>query len=270
MDLNNLISSGTGMILTYAPKIILVLVTLFVGLWVIKKVVSLIEKAMVNRNVDASLAPFIKSLIGALLKVLLFISVASMVGIATTSFVAILGAAGLAIGLALQGSLSNFAGGVLILIFKPFQVGDLIDAQGEFGEVIEIQIFNTIIVTPDNKRVILPNGLVSNGVIKNVSAEGNLRVDLTVGISYNDNIKKAKEVILETLLKDPKVLKNPAPTVAVIELGDNSVNLCVRPQALVADYWDVYFNSYENVKIALDEAGISIPLPQRDVHMITK
>lgn len=268
MDVEKIINTGTELLLSYGPKLILAIVTLIVGLWIVKKVVSLIGKGLKVRNTDETLTPFFKSLIGAILKALLFISVASMVGVATTSFVAILGAAGLAIGLALQGSLSNFAGGVLILIFKPYKVGDLIDAQGEFGEVKEIQIFNTIIVTPDNKRVILPNGLVSNGIIKNVSEEGYLRVDTVVGIGYGENIKQAKEVIMKTLLEDPKVLRVPAPVVAVIELGDSSVNLCVRPYVTVEDYWDVYFSTHENVKNALDKEGINIPFPQRDVHMI--
>jgi len=268
MNVEKIIETITGLLLSYGPKVLMAVITLIIGLWIINKVVSVLGKALEARKTDQTLTPFLKSLIGTALKVLLLVSVASMVGIATTSFVAILGAAGLAIGLALQGSLSNFAGGVLILIFKPYKVGDLIDAQGEFGEVKEIQIFNTIIVTPDNKRVILPNGLVSNGIIKNVSAEGYLRVDTVVGISYGDNIKQAKDVIMNTLLEDPQVLKDPAPIVAVVELGDNSVNLCVRPYATVENYWDVYFNTYENVKNALDKEGISIPFPQRDVHMI--
>lgn len=268
MNLDKIISTLSNLVLEYGPNLVLAIVTLVIGLWIIGKVVNTFEKVMTSRNVDVTLVPFLKSFAGAALKVLLLVSVASMVGIKTTSFVAILGAAGLAIGLALQGSLANFAGGVLILIFKPYKVGDLIDAQGEFGEVKEIQIFNTIIVTLDNKRVILPNGLVSNGVIKNVSAEGVLRVDVVVGISYGDNIKKAKDVITEVLLNDPRVLKDPAPTVAVLELGDSSVNLCVRPYSTVEDYWDVYFATQENVKVALDGAGISIPFPQRDVHMI--
>ena len=268
MNIDKIISTLSNLALEYAPNFLLAIATLVIGLWVIKKVTNTFEKVLNSRNVDVTLVPFLKSFAGIALKILLVVSVASMVGIKTTSFVAILGAAGLAVGLALQESLANFAGGVLILIFKPYQVGDLIDVQGEFGEVKEIQIFNTIILTPENKRVILPNGLVSNGVIKNVSAEGILRVDLVVGIGYGDDIKKAKDVIMQTIVKDANVLKDPAPTVAVLELGDSSVNLCVRPFCTVENYWDVYFATQENVKIALDEAGISIPFPQRDVHMI--
>ncbi|MFC1845451.1 mechanosensitive ion channel family protein, partial [Thermodesulfobacteriota bacterium] len=201
------------------------------------------------------------------LKLLLFISVASMVGIATTSFIAVLGAAGLAIGLALQGSLGNFAGGVLILIFKPYTVGDLIEAQGHLGVVKEVQIFNTILLTPDNKRVILPNGAVSNGAVVNYSAEGLLRVDLVIGIAYESDIPKAKEVLYKAMADHELVLQNPQSTVAVSELADSSVNLVVRPWCNASNYWQVYFDITESAKVNLEKNGITIPFPQRDIHI---
>ena len=195
------------------------------------------------------------------------ISVASMIGIETTSFIAILGAAGLAIGLALQGSLGNFAGGVLVLLFKPFKVGDFIDAQGVAGTVSEIQIFNTIIKTPDNKVIIVPNGAVYNGVITNFSKEATRRVDFVFGIGYGDDIKKAKEVIARLVDADERAMKDPAPTIVVSELADSSVNISCRVWVNASDYWGVFFDLTENVKLTFDAEGISIPFPQQDVHM---
>jgi small conductance mechanosensitive channel len=222
---------------------------------------------MEKTKADKTLIPFITNLLSWGLKVLLFISAASMVGIATTSFIAVLGAAGLAIGLALQGSLANFAGGVLILIFKPYNVGDLIESQGHLGVVKEVQIFNTILLTPDNKRVIIPNGAVSNGSIVNYSAEGLLRVDLVIGIAYESDIPKAKEVLHKAMADHKLVLKDPGSTVAVSALADSSVNLVVRPWCKAADYWQVYFDITEAAKVGLEASGISIPFPQRDVHL---
>tara|TARA_R110002049_G_C9097619_1_gene556757 strand:+ start:99 stop:689 length:591 start_codon:yes stop_codon:yes gene_type:complete len=183
------------------------------------------------------------------------------VGIETTSFAAILAAAGLAIGLALQGSLGNFAGGVLLMIFKPIKIGDLIEAQGELGVVKEIEIFTTKLLTPTNKEVIIPNGALSNGNIVNYSTEGKLRVDLTFGVGYDSDIKQTKDVLMTVLTSNAKILNDPAPTVNVSELADSSVNFAVRPWCTVADYWDVYFETHENVKNALDAAGIEIPYP---------
>ena len=195
--------------------------------------------------------PFLKSLASWVLKILLFISVASMVGIATTSFVAVLGAAGLAIGLALQGSLSNFAGGVLLLIFRPYKVGDLIESQGHVGKVKEIQIFNTILTTFQNKTIIIPNSVVSSNSMTNISGNGTSRVDMEIGISYGSDIDKAKEVILNTVSKNEKVLKDPACAVGVNALADSSVNLLVMPWCKSEDYWDVYFGVREEIKKAL-------------------
>ena len=255
------------LVMIYAPKFILAIITLFVGLWLIGLITKVTRKAMEKTKTDKTLIPFITNLLSWGLKLLLFISVASMVGIATTSFIAVLGAAGLAIGLALQGSLGNFAGGVLILIFKPYNVGELIEAQGHLGVVKEVQIFNTILLTPDNKRVIIPNGAVSNGSVVNYSAEGLLRVDLVIGIAYESDIPKAKEVLYKAMADHELVLQDPQSTVAVSELADSSVNLVVRPWCKASDYWQVYFDITEAAKVNLEQNGITIPFPQRDVHL---
>jgi len=255
------------LLMAYAPKLVLAIITLIVGLWIIGLVSRVTKKAMEKTKADKTLIPFITNLLSWVLKVLLFISVASMVGIATTSFIAVLGAAGLAIGLALQGSLGNFAGGVLILIFKPYNVGDLIESQGHLGVVKEVQIFNTILLTPSNKRVIIPNGAVSNGSIVNYSAEGILRVDLVIGIAYESDIPKAKEVLYRAMADHDLILEDPPSQVAVSELADSSVNLVVRPWCKAADYWQVYFDITEAAKAGLEADGISIPFPQRDVHI---
>ncbi len=255
------------MAVQYAPKILLALVVLIVGLRIVKLLMNLMRKALNTRSVEETLSRFLSNLIGWLLKLVVFISVFSILGVETTSFVALLGAAGLAVGLALQGSLANFAGGVLILLFKPFKVGDKIQSMDRTGNVKEIQIFNTILTTADNKTVILPNGAVMNGDIINYSVEGVIRVDLTVGISYDSDIRKAKELLMQIMQEHPKVLKDPAPFVGVEALADSSVNLAVRPHCNPDDYWEVYFEVLESCKMALDAAGISIPFPQLDVHM---
>jgi small conductance mechanosensitive channel len=260
-------SKAVELIMAYAPKVVLAVITLVVGLWLIGLITKVTRKSMEKTKVDKTLIPFITNLLSWGLKALLLISVASMVGIATTSFVAVLGAAGLAVGLALQGSLANFAGGVLILIFKPYNVGDLVEAQGHLGVVKEVQIFNTILLTPDNKRVIIPNGAVSNGSIVNYSAEGLLRVDLVIGIAYESDIPKAKEVLSKVMSDHQLVLEEPQSTVAVSELADSSVNLVVRPWCKASDYWQVYFDITEQAKVNLEDNGITIPFPQRDVHL---
>ena len=254
--------------LVYAPKLALALITLLVGLWVIRGIGKVLQVSMEKSKVDPTLIPFLKSLSSWSLKVLLFVSVASMIGIATTSFIAVLGAAGLAIGLALQGSLANFAGGVLIMVFKPYKIGDLIETQGQLGVVKEVQIFNTIIIAPQNKQVIIPNGAVSNGPIVNYTEEGVIRVDLSIGIAYDADIAKAKSVIMAVMEKHEKVLSDPAPFVGVSEMADSSVNLAVRPQCKPEFYWDVFFDINEAMKIALDDNNITIPFPQRDVRVI--
>lgn len=248
-------------VVDYAPKIIAALIILIVGLFIINMMVRLAKRIMKKRGIDATLQKFLGNLLSWTLKILLFVIVASKLGVETTSFAAVIGAAGLAIGLALQGSLSNFAGGVLIMIFKPFKIGDLIEAQGVIGVVKEIQIFTTHLNTPTNKLAIIPNGSLSNGNIINYTAEGKLRIDHVIGVSYDADIKQTKEVLMNILTSNDKVLKDPAPAITVTELADSSVNFAVRPWVNVADYWDVYFDVLENAKIELDKAGIEIPYP---------
>lgn len=262
LNVAELWDKGIALAVEFAPKLLLAILTLIIGLWIIGRVTNLVKKGLAMRDTDPALQTFVSSLINMVLKVMLFISVASMFGIETTSFVALLGAAGLAIGLALQGSLGNFAGGVLILLFRPFKVGDLIEAQGHFGSVKAINLFVTSLSSPENKTILIPNGPLSNGIITNFTKLGQLRVDLVIGISYDANIQQARDVIMQVMESDEKVLKNPAPSVSVLELADSSVNLAVRPFATPADYWDVYFGITEKAKIALDGAGIEIPFPQ--------
>jgi small conductance mechanosensitive channel len=247
----------------YLPKVAAATLTLVVGWWLISRINYWFKKILVNREVEISLIPFLCSLVNALLKVLLLVTVASMVGIATTSFVAVLGAASLAVGLALQGSLSNFAGGVIILLFKPFKVGDLIESDGILGVVQSITVLNTILATPADNTAILPNGQVANNKVLNYTKENNRRVDLTIGIGYDEDVDKAKAVLLEAMRKVPKVLESPAPFVGIIGFGDSSVDLAVRPYAKSGEYWDVYFAANEAIKKALDDSNIEIPYPHQ-------
>lgn len=253
--------------MTQGPRLVLAIIVLVVGLWIINRFVRVMGKGMERANTEPTLAKFLSNLVSVGLKALLLISVASMVGIATTSFVALLGAAGLAIGLSLQGSLANFAGGVLVLMFRPYKVGDFIEAQGVSGTVNEIRIFNTIMKTPDNKVIIVPNGAISNGIITNYSAEATRRVDFVFGIGYGDDIGKAKAIIERLVKEDERSLEEPAHQIVVSELGDSSVNITTRVWVNAADYWGLKFDLTEKVKLAFDQDGISIPFPQRDVHL---
>lgn len=252
--------------LEYGLPLLKALIILLIGLWVIKIAMRLFRKGLDGRDLEPSLKTFFVSMVSALLKVLLAISVLGTLGIEMTSFIAILGAAGLAVGMALSGTLQNFAGGVILLLFKPFKIGDLITAQGHTGVVTEIQIFVTTLLTGERRTVILPNGPLANGDIINSTKEGVLRVDMVFGISYNSDIEQAKNILMEVLLSQPEVLKDPAPFIGVKELADSSVNLAVRPFTSPANYWDVYFTVYEQGKVALDKAGIEIPFPQLDIH----
>ena len=222
---------------------------------------------MVKANAEPTLARFLHSIASIFLKAIMLVIFASMVGVETTSLIALLGAAGLAVGLALQGSLSNFAGGVLILFFKPFKAGDEIEAQGYRGVVQEIQIFNTILLTRDNEKIIIPNGSLSNGCVKNVFSEPLRRVDMTFGISYEDDLLKAKEIIRKELSQDDHILQSPEPDIFISAHADSSINILVRPWCQSEQYWDVYFGTHERLKLAFDREGISIPFPQRDVHI---
>ena len=266
-EVNKYADQAMDMAMTYAPQLALAIVTLIIGLWIIKAVCSGLSRVFTKSEMEATLQTFLESLISVGLKALLLISFASMVGIETTSFIAILGAAGLAVGLALQGSLGNFAGGVLILLFRPYKVGDFIEACGHSGIVRQIAIFNTIMTTGDNKTVILPNGAVSNGAITNYSTQENRRVDIVFGVGYDDDLKKAKDILAGLIEADARILKDPAPMIVVSALGDSAVDITTRSWVASADYWGVYFDLMENAKLGLDEAGISIPYPQTDVHL---
>lgn len=246
---------------TYGFPVLKAILIFLIGSWVIKKIVGASRKMMAKSNYDESLQKFLMNLVGWALKIFLVITVIGALGVETTSFAAVIAAAGLAIGLSLQGSLGNFAGGVLIMIFKPYKIGDLVEAQDVLGHVKTIEIFTTKLITPQNKLAIVPNGAMSNGNIINYTAEGKIRVDTTVGIGYGEDLQKAKKVLLEVLTANPKVLQDPAPSVNVSELADSSVNLVVRPFCKPEDYWDVFFATIEGSKIALDKAGIEIPYP---------
>ena len=265
IDLSELTEKAIALVMTYTPKLLLAIVTLLVGLWLVNRFVRLLDHRLGKK--DPTLNKFLCGLISAVLKVMLLISVASMIGIETTSFIAVVGAAGLAIGLALQGSLANFAGGVLILIFKPFKVGDTIEAEGHLGSVAEIQILYTVLNTFDNKRIVIPNGSLSNATLVNVSVYDKRRCDMTFGIGYDDDIDKAKKVLQRLFEEDERSLTEPAPRICVGGLGDNSVDLMFRPWVATDDLWPYYWDMQEKVKKAFDEEGISIPYPQRDVHL---
>ena len=255
------------LIIAYGGTVLLAIIFLIVGLWIIKRIIRVVGKTMDKRGVDASLQPFLKSLIGALLKVMLIISVISMLGVEMTSFIAVLGAAGLAVGLALQGSLANFAGGVLILLLKPFKVGDFIDTGSHSGTVREIQIFYTYITTTTNQEIIVPNGDLSNNAVKNYSFHDTRRIDFTFGIGYDDNIDQAKEILMKLITAEEHVMKDPAPVVFIENLNDSSVDFRVRAWSKSSDYWGIVNSMSEKVKKSFDSAGVSIPFPQRDIHV---
>lgn len=252
-----------SLIIEYAPKVIGALLVLVIGLWLIKRLSKIAVKAMEKKDLDVSLRTFLKSLISIGLKVVLIVTVAGMVGIGTTSFVTILGAAGLAVGLALQGSLSNFAGGVLLLIFKPYRVGDYIEAQGQSGTVKEIQIFNTILLTADLKTIILPNGAVSNGTIINFTKNGILRGDVQVAVSANNDIDQVKKLLIDAMLLHPHILKTPAPEIAAIKIADNAVTLSIKPYGLAEHYSQINSDVVETVKVVFEKNKIAVPVQQK-------
>jgi small conductance mechanosensitive channel len=251
----------------YGVKIIAAIAIFIIGRWVAMGLKSVIKRLMNKRNVDLTITGFVTNLSYMGLLVFVVIAALGQLGIQTTSFIAILGAAGLAIGLALQGSLANFAAGFLMIIFKPFKVGDYVEAAGVAGTVEIIQLFTTTLKTPDNKTVIAPNSAVTRGNIVNWTVKGTRRADMAFGIGYDDDIDKAKQIIADVLGKDDRILKDPPMLIAVSELADSSVNFVVRPWVTIENYWGVYFDAMENIKKAFDKAGISIPYPQRDVHM---
>lgn len=251
----------------YLPKLAISLVLLIIGWWVIGKFVHWFKRRLESTSIEITLIPFLCSITSFLLKLFLLVSVASILGIATTSFVAMLGAGSLAIGLALQGSLSHFAGGVVILFFKPFKVGDVIDIDGIRGTVKSITILYTIVSTPDDNTAVIPNGQVANNKIVNFTKESNRRIDLSVGIAYDQDIDKAKAVILKALEDEPLILETPVPFVGVLGFGDSAVDIAFRPYAKSTAYMEAYFAANEAVKKALDANNIEMPFPQRDVHI---
>ncbi len=255
-------------IYSYGPNVIGAILVLIIGLWVIKLLMGGFRRMTRKQDMDPSLQGFLRSIISITLKILLFISVMSMVGIAATSFIAIIGAAGLAVGLALQGTLQNFAGGVMILLFKPYQVGNFIEGAGHMGTVKEIKIFTTILNTPDNKLIIIPNAQLSNSSLTNFSAMETRRVDFTFGIGYGDDYDKAKKVLLDLINADERIMKDPEPFIALSELADSSVNIVVRVWAAGADYWGIFFDMNEKVYKTFTSEGLNIPFPQMDVHLI--
>lgn len=257
-----------NIVVEYAPKVLMALIVLMIGLWLIKRIAILADKAMQKRELEVSLRTFLKSLVSIGLKIVLIVTVAGMIGIGTASFVTVLGAAGLAVGLALQGSLSNFAGGVLILIFKPFKVGDTIEAQGQTGEVKEIQIFNTLLLTADHKTVILPNGVLSNNTIVNNSRSGHLRIDVHFTISTENDIATVRKIIFDVLDKNSKILKDPAPGVFIGKMSDGALNINVKPFCLPDDTAALSSELYHELKVAFERNQVKAPVPKRIVKSI--
>ena len=261
------VTTAQELLTKFGLKIVAAIVIFVIGRWVAKLIQRLLQKTLERAKVDHALVGFTCSLVHAGLMIFVILAALGQVGVQTTSFIAVLGAAGLAVGLALQGSLANFASGVLILLFRPFKVGDFVEGGGATGVIKEIHIFTTTMNTPDNKRVIIPNSKMMGDNIINYSAEGKRRIDLSAGISYSDDIPKAKQLLLEVISADERVLKDPAPFVGVSEMADSSINFAVRPWVNVPDYWDVFFDLNEAMKLRLEAEGFSIPFPQRDVHV---
>jgi len=257
----------SDMLIQYAPKVAGALVTIIIGFWLSGYIARMVRRRMENAEMDASLIPFISSILSIGLKILVLLSAASMFGIEVTSFIAIFSALAFAIGMALQGNLSHMAAGILILFFKPFRVGDFIVTQGYSGTVNEIQIFNTILTTLDNRIIIIPNGTITSGPIENLTANAVRKVPMTFGISYSDDIDKAREVLKRVAESCPQIDQSQPIDILVSELADSSVNFAVRPWCKTEDYWVVYFYMHENVKKEFDKEGIGIPFPQMDVHI---
>jgi len=255
------------LLINYGSNIVMAILTLVVGLWIVKFLVRLVRKGLEKGETDSTLRSFLVSFVSILLKVMVYITALTVLGVEMTSFIAILGAAGLAIGLALSGTLQNFAGGIIILLFRPFKVGDFIDAQGYMGSVDAIEIFVTKLKTPDNKVIIIPNGPLSTGSLTNFSVMPTRRVDWTFGIGYGDDTDTAYKVLRELIDADERILKDPEPFVAVSALADSSVNFVVRAWVNAGDYWPVFFKMNEEVYKTFGKRGLNIPFPQRDVHL---
>lgn len=269
LSLDVLITKLTDLSVSLGSKLLIAIIVFFIGRWLIRKLIRIVVKIMEKKQVEASLFSFTKSLLNITLNFLFVIIIIGILGIETSSFIALFASAGVAIGMALSGTLQNFAGGVMILLFKPFKVGDFIEAQGQSGTVREIQIFNTIMATADNKIIIIPNGGLSTGIMKNYSKEENRRVDWEFGIAYGDSYEKAREVIASLLDSDPRVMKDPAYFIALTSLGQNSVNIVVRAWVKAPDFWGVYFDMNEKVYKTFARENINIPFPQMDVHIVS-
>jgi small conductance mechanosensitive channel len=267
MELNSLTGKIWELVTIYGIKVLAAIVIFIIGKWVAKAVRGLVQRMMRKAQMDETLLKFVGNMTYIALLAFIIIAALSQLGIQTTSFIAVLGAAGLAIGLALQGSLANFAAGFLMILFRPIRVGDYIEGAGVAGTVEEIQIFTTTLVTPDNKTVIIPNAGLTGDNIVNWTMKGTRRVDMVMGIGYDDDIDKAKQIMAGILAEDERILKDPAPQIAMIELADSSVNFVVRPWANASDYWGVYMSVTEKIKRAFDANGINIPYPQSDVHV---
>ncbi|MBU1196352.1 MAG: mechanosensitive ion channel [Proteobacteria bacterium] len=270
LDIQKLIDTATLWVSEYAFKILAAVLILIIGKWLAGKISNLVSKLLEKNKVDITLVKFFDNIIYYTLMIAVIIAAAGQLGINTTSFLTVVGAAGLAIGLALKDSLSNFASGVMLIMFRPFRVGDFVSAGGATGKVVSISLFNTILNTPDNQRVIVPNSAITAAVITNVTANDTRRVDLVISISYDDDIRKAKQILSTIINEDKRTLDDPAPTVAVMALADSSVNFAVRPWVKTAEYWDVYFDLTEKIKLAFDKEGITIPYPQTDVHIFNQ
>ena len=252
---------------TYSLKLVAAILVLVIGKWLARKITNVIRKLLEKQQIDVTLVNFLENIIYYTLLIVVVIAAAGQLGINTTSFLTIVGAAGLAIGLALKDSLSNFASGVMLILFRPFRVGDVVNAAGVTGKVETISMFTTIMNTPDNQKIIVPNSAITSGTITNITANETRRVDLVIGIGYEDDISRAKDILARIIEEDERILSDPAPTIAVSELADSSVNFVVRPWVKTADYWNVYFDLTEKIKKTFDAEGISIPYPQTDVHL---
>jgi small conductance mechanosensitive channel len=270
INIDKILETITVWFTTYSIKIVAAILIFIIGKWLCRRIANLLIKIMEKNNIDVTLVKFLGSIVYYTLFIVVMIAVAGQLGINTTSFLTIIGAAGLAIGLALKDSLSNLASGVMLIMFRPIKIGDFVDVGGVTGTVQSIDIFNTTIHSPDNQKHIVPNASITSGVITNVTANDNRRVDLVIGIGYDDDIAKAKGILEAIIKKEERVLENPATNIAVSELGDSSVNFVVRPWVKTSDYWDVYFDLTEEIKITFDKEGISIPYPQQDVHLFSE
>ncbi len=267
VDIDKIIETLTYWVTTYSMKLIGAIIIFIIGKWIAGKISRMISKLMGKSKVDVTLTNFLENMIYYTLLVVVIIAAAGQLGINTTSFLTIVGAAGLAIGLALKDSLSNLASGVMLILFRPFRVADFATVGGVTGNVVSIGLFNTTLNTPDNQRVIVPNATITSNVITNVTANDTRRVDLVIGIGYDDDIKKAKDVLTRIVAENDLILDEPKTNIAVSELADSSVNFVVRPWVKTADYWTAYFELTEKIKLTFDQEGISIPYPQQDVHL---